>query len=660
MAAGKGDAQPGKLMLRSADQITKDLTKVIDWYEHVTAFTDTPVSVDEALYRDSVKTSAAEAVKLAFDEARAEAQLLATTESTPTTGPSSRSQSLASAAAAATQRIGDINAELADIDQQLSHGPTTQPADVLEARRAKLEAELNLTSERRDALMNLASFMGGSESGSAVLLQKIDDLEHTVPDLPIDTAESGNSSTSDSGGDGGSASGTSKISGPSGALSRLASLSPAAAAINSADGSSSPSAPAPAAGVGPAPFRPETAGIFGLVSELFTLSGRMTRITDLEKEASPLILATDARRDPLRAQLMAAVHQGDALSNNSDTGDVSQLDAETSQLDSVGDRFRLLAAAAVPLSEQGVDLNATNDRLEEWHHFLADMYESTLRYLLVRLAIMMGSILIVLVVSRLWQRATFKYVKDPRKRRVFLMVRRIVTTVLVALILLLTFVTEFGSIATFAGLITAGIAVALQSIILAGVAYFFVMGRYGIRIGDRVTVNGITGDVVDTGLFRFYLMELSGSGFDLHPTGRIVVFSNAVLFQASAFYKQMPGADYTWHEVSMTLSPDSDYKLAQDVLLAAVVSVFNTYKDRIAEQHHIAASQVHLPMHEPEPQGRLRFVDAGLEFTIRYPVEIANAAETDDQVTRTLLAKIESEPRLKMVVSGTPRIQKAA
>jgi hypothetical protein len=148
------------------------------------------VSVDEALYRDSVKTSAAEAVKLAFDEARAEAQLLATTESTPTTGPSSRSQSLASAAAAATQRIGDINAELADIDQQLSHGPTTQPADVLEARRAKLEAELNLTSERRDALMNLASFMGGSESGSAVLLQKIDDLEHTVPDLPIDTAES--------------------------------------------------------------------------------------------------------------------------------------------------------------------------------------------------------------------------------------------------------------------------------------------------------------------------------------------------------------------------------------------------------------------------------------------------------------------------------------
>ena len=114
---------------------------------------------------------------------------------------------------------------------------------------------------------------------------------------------------------------------------------------------------------------------------------------------------------------------------------------------------------------------------------------------------------------------------------------------------------------------------ALQSIILAGVAYFFVVGRYGIRLGDRVTVNGITGDVVDTGLFRFYLMELAGTGFDLHPTGRIVVFSNAVLFQSTALYKQIPGAEYTWHEVLMTLSPDSDYKLAQDLLMAAVQSV---------------------------------------------------------------------------------------
>jgi small-conductance mechanosensitive channel len=648
--------------LRSADQITKDLTAMIDWYDHVNAFTNTPVSVDEALYRDSVKSSASEAVRLAFDLARAEAQLLATTEATPSTGPAtSRSQSLAAAGAAATQQIGDINAALADIDQQLAHGPTTQPADVLSARRAKLVAELNLTTERRDVIMNFASFMTGSQSGAAELLQKIDDLERTVPGLPANSEQSDNSAPSNdnsaqSGANGQASNGKSSNSG--GALSTLASMSPAAAAINNAEGGNASSS-GTTASADPAPFRPETAGIFGLVSELFSLQGRMTQITGLQKEAEPLMTDTEAQRAPLRAQLVAAVHQGDVLSKSADANTASQLDAETSQLESLGEEFRLLAAAAVPLSEQGIDLKATNDRLKDWHDALADTYTATLRYLLVRLALMMGSVLVVLVVSRLWQRATFKYVKEPRKRRVFLLVRRLVTTVLIGLILLTTFVTEFGSIATFAGLITAGIAVALQSIILAGVAYFFVMGRYGIRVGDRLTVNNITGDVVDTGLFRFYLMELSGNGFDLHPTGRIVVFSNAVLFQASAFYKQMPGAEYTWHEVSMTLSPDSDYKLAQDVLMQAVESVFNNYKDRIAEQHHVAASQVHLPMQEPQPQGRLRFVDAGLEFAIRYPVEISQASEVDDQITRALLAKIESEPKLKMVISGTPRIQRA-
>src|SRR5439155_13646060 len=143
------------------------------------------------------------------------------------------------------------------------------------------------------------------------------------------------------------------------------------------------------------------------------------------------------------------------------------------------------------------------------------------------------------------------------------LVRRIVIGSIVMLIIIGGVVTEFGSLATFAGLITAGIAVALQTVILSGVAYFFFIGRFGVRVGDRVTISGISGDVIEVGLFRLYLMELSGTKPDLHPTGRVVVFSNSVLFQPSAFYKQLPGSDYIWHEVAITLAPGSDYALAE-------------------------------------------------------------------------------------------------
>lgn len=59
----------------------------------------------------------------------------------------------------------------------------------------------------------------------------------------------------------------------------------------------------------------------------------------------------------------------------------------------------------------------------------------------------------------------------------------------------------------------------------------------------------------------------------------------------------------------------------------------------------------------PKPVSRLRLAQAGLEVVIRYPVELDNAAEIDDHITREVLAALAKSPRLKLVGSGTPNIQ---
>src|SRR5215469_10815684 len=169
--------------------------------------------------------------------------------------------------------------------------------------------------------------------------------------------------------------------------------------------------------------------------------------------------------------------------------------------------------------------------------------------------------------SHLWRRATIRYVQDLRRRRQFLLLRRIVVGCTITLLVILSFVTEFGSLATFAGFSAAGIAVALQSVILSVVAYFFLVGRWGGRVGDRVTISGVTGEVVDVGLFRLYLMELGGSGLDLQPTGRIVVFPNAVFFQPAALFKQLPGIDYVWRAITLKLTGAADYEVVERRLL---------------------------------------------------------------------------------------------
>src|SRR4029450_13045230 len=105
-------------------------------------------------------------------------------------------------------------------------------------------------------------------------------------------------------------------------------------------------------------------------------------------------------------------------------------------------------------------------------------------------------------------RAVFRYVTEARRRYQLLLVRTIVLWSLVIAILGFTFATEMSSVVTFAGLLTAGLAVAMQSVLVSIVGYFFLIGKYGIRVGDRVQIGTVTGEVIDLGLVRLHLMEL--------------------------------------------------------------------------------------------------------------------------------------------------------
>src|SRR6202041_3218779 len=182
----------------------------------------------------------------------------------------------------------------------------------------------------------------------------------------------------------------------------------------------------------------------------------------------------------------------------------------------------------------------------------------------------------------LWSHATNKYIHDIRRRRQFLIVRRVVVGFLSVIVLLFGFVTQFSSLATFAGFITAGIAVGLQTILLSVAAYFFIIGRYGVKVGDRITISSVTGDVIDVGLVRFYMMELAGSGTELQSTGRVAMFSNAVLFQAGTpLYKQMPGTEYAWHELIVKLNESANYAMVCEAITKEIQKVYDGYREVI-------------------------------------------------------------------------------
>ncbi|HWE95158.1 MAG TPA: mechanosensitive ion channel family protein [Tepidisphaeraceae bacterium] len=596
-------------------QLIPFLEREAGWYRQVSTFTHGPVTPGEVLLQEGVAQNAQQAVQQSFTFAQKEAVALSAEGKGSATAPSGNAQNdrLAKLLATATQRVSDYRAQLDTIDQQIrTASAASQP--VFTARREKIHSELNLALARQDTLQRLADFASEGTGGS--LSHQIEELRSTVPGA---------------------------LGGEEGAAPTT---QPAAAAATETAANEPPA-------------RLSSMGLLGLVEEMFTLSHKMSDLKGLAAQTDELQKSLEQLRAPFSADLLDAIHRADALAALKDTDDADLLAGQRGELDALTERFNRLSAAAVPLRKAMTYLDTTHSSLLQWRDTVESQYYRSIRYLLTRLAVMGGLILLVLLVSQIWRRATFRYVSDVRRRRQFLFVRRLVVGGTILVVLVAGFITEFGSLATYAGLLTAGIAVALQSVILSGVSHFFFMGRYGVRVGDRVTISGITGDVIDIGIFRMYMMELDGKPNNLQPTGRIVVFSNSVLFQPNAFYKQIPGAEYNWHELGLTLSPDSDYHLAETKLMGAVESVYNQYKARIEQQHEQARNALHVQLATPQIQGRFRFVDSGLEFVVRYPVEMRRAAEIDDQITRSLLDTIEREPRLKLVATSTPKIQAA-
>jgi Mechanosensitive ion channel len=207
-------------------------------------------------------------------------------------------------------------------------------------------------------------------------------------------------------------------------------------------------------------------------------------------------------------------------------------------------RAKALGAVLVPLREQASLLRRYGEDLKGWTRAIDTETREVLKSLgleLLRLAVVIA---IVLVGAVVWRFLTLRYIADASRRRLLLTARTIVVSTALALVIVFHFASELTALVTALGFAAAGIAFALQNVILALAGYFAMLSPNGIRVGDRVSLQGpfsyVYGEVVEIGFVRIRLQELSGD--PPRPTGRIVVFPNSVAFTGT-FMKHLAGEE---------------------------------------------------------------------------------------------------------------------
>lgn len=587
---------PESRAVMTGDQVVRILDETVDWYRTLGAQQQSATQPSDLLILYANRQIADKVIGLAFEIARANAELISS-EAEIARRHASES---ADAPRALGQRQQQLDARRATLQAEIAATAGDKSAES-QSRRAELQSELDLVNARRNLLSTMVQFEYQSDangSGASALKEHIDAIAASIPSAAGGSAPAGS------------------------AASRTASSSDSQGSL-----------------LNPSEDGTRRLGIWDLAANVLRLSDKIRTIESIDRRTAALQDTFTQIRTPPLERIQALSARGDALASEADGANGSTLKGVRDQFDTLAWLFKQTASILIPLSQEGVLLTQYRNNLTSWREASEGQYREALKALGFRVALLLASLVVVFLAAEAWRRAVFRYVQEQRRRAQFLLVRKIVLWVLVVAIIGFTLATEVSSLATFAGLITAGLAVAMQSVLVSIVGYFFLIGRYGIRVGDRVQIGNVTGEVIDVGLVRLHLMELSGDGL-AGPTGRVVAFANSIVFQASGgVFKQIPGVNLAWHEITLSLPPASDYSALKEKLLEAANHVISEYREDIVRQTReiqrtTSSSQ---SAGEAQAQVQLKFSAASVDAVVRYPVQLQRAAEIDERISRELL-----------------------
>jgi small-conductance mechanosensitive channel len=187
--------------------------------------------------------------------------------------------------------------------------------------------------------------------------------------------------------------------------------------------------------------------------------------------------------------------------------------------------------------------------------------------------------------------------------------------------------TGIESFATFLGLVTAGLAIALRDLVASFAAWLFIIWRRPFQVGDRIQVGDVAGDVIDQRIFQFSVMEMQNWVDADQPTGRIVHVPNSKIFtEPQANYTR--GLGYIWHEIPVLVTFESNWERAKSLM------------DEIGHRH---ADAIDAAARQALYRAQTRFMVANVDLAPRVYTSV-----DDSGVLLTL--RVLTEPRRRRAI----------
>lgn len=279
------------------------------------------------------------------------------------------------------------------------------------------------------------------------------------------------------------------------------------------------------------------------------------------------------------------------------------------------------------------------DHIAHWIEFNMGVGQSVQQSILWTLAV----ILTMGLIRQLVVRIVWRHTEDLQVRYYWQKGATYVTVLLTLLLVGRIWFAGIQSLATFLGLVTAGLAIALQDLVKSFAGWIFIMWRRPFAVGDRIQVGPYAGDVIDVRLFKFSLIEI-GNWVDAdQSTGRMIDIPNSMVL-SEPFCNYTRGFEFIWDEIPVLVTFESDWKDAKKTLLD-IVNTECTHLTEAAKKRVQEASKKYMIFYRTlTPTVYTSVRDCGVLLTMRYLTEPRKRRGTQQAIWERILDEFEQKP----------------
>jgi small-conductance mechanosensitive channel len=364
-------------------------------------------------------------------------------------------------------------------------------------------------------------------------------------------------------------------------------------------------------------------------------SARRKLIEQALDEAQSGVAALTAEHTSLQSQASATEKTGAAATAPASASSSAQAPTHAqrlAELEQRSDERKLVLITSDRVQTQK-ELAAVYQR---WLTQLALQRRILLHLILQSVALISFILIGVLLGNALIRRLMARPTLDQRRLITLQTILELSVQLLGAVLILLVVFGVPTQLQTILGLATAGLTVALQDFILAFLGWFVLMGKNGIRLGDSVEINGVSGQVAEVGLFRTTLLETGNSADQGHPTGRRVAFLNKFAVNGQYFNFSTTG-QWMWDELPISV-PASETAFQTIEGIHALVQQQTDADARQAEEEWKRVSRVHgLSQFSAAAQVNLRPAPGAIDVRVRYVTRAAECFETRNRIYQSIL-----------------------